>query len=214
MKSANTVNNWIRQIMRPYVGHVVLLSVISALISVCIVAFALISRWLIDSAVGDAESSLLAPGIALMSLLVVRLGLNAWQNYLHQWLVGKVDMRIKQHTFSRLMCKEWASFRAYHSGELLNRMTSDSRVVVNGLVGLIPHLVSMITSLIACLAALFSLIDWRFVLCICGFGLLMLVLGREYGKRMKRLHKDYQKSEDGVNSYTQENSLYPRTFFP
>ena len=205
MKPANTVNNWIRQMIRPYVGHVVLLSVISALISVCIVAFALISRWLIDCAVGDTEGSLSAPGIALMSLLVVRLGLNAWQNYLHQWLVGKVDMRIKQHTFSRLMCKEWAAFRAYHSGELLNRMTSDSRVVVNGLVGLIPHLVSMITSLIACLAALFSLIDWRFVLCICGFGLLMLVLGREYGKRMKRLHKDYQKSEDGVNSYTQEN---------
>lgn len=205
MKPANTVNNWIRQIIRPYAGHVALLSLISALISVCIVAFALISRWLIDCAVGAEEGSLWAPGIAMMSLLVVRLGLNAWQNYLHQWLVSKVDMRIKQHTFSRLMCKEWASFRAYHSGELLNRMTSDSRVVVNGLVGLIPHVVSMITSLIACLAALLSLIDWKFVLCICGFGAVLMVVGREYGKRMKRLHKDYQKSEDSVNSYTQEN---------
>lgn len=205
MKPANTVKNWIRQIIRPYAGHVALLSLISALISMCIVAFALISRWLIDCAVGDTEGSVWLPGIAMMSLLVVRLALNAWQNYLHQWLVGKVDMRIKKTTFSRLMDKEWASFRLYHSAELLNRMTSDSRIVVNGLVGLIPHIVSMVTSLIACLAALLSLIDWRFVLCICGFGLVMLVLGREYGKRMKRLHKAYQKTEDGVNSYAQEN---------
>lgn len=205
MKPANTVKNWIRQIIRPYAGHVALLSLISALIAMCIVAFALISRWLIDCAVGDTEGSVWLPGIAMMSLLVVRLALNAWQNYLHQWLVGKVDMRIKKTTFSRLLDKEWASFRSYHSGELLNRMTSDSRIVVNGLVGLIPHIVSMVTSLIACLAALLSLIDWRFVLCICGFGLVMLVLGREYGKRMKRLHKTYQKTEDGVNSYTQEN---------
>ena len=205
MKPANTVNNWIRQIIRPYWGHVVLLSLISALISVCIVVFALISQWLIDCAVGEIDGELWIPGAAMIGLLVVRLALNAWQNYLHQWLVGKVEMRIKQHTFSHLTGKEWSAFSAYHSGELLNRMTSDSRIVVNGLVGLVPQIVSMATSLIACLAALLGLIHWKFVLCICGFGLLMLVLGREYGKRMKRLHKAYQKCEDGVNSYTQEN---------
>ena len=208
MKPANTVQNWIRQIIRPYAGHVALLSLISALISMCIVAFALISRWLIDCAIGDTEGSVWLPGIAMMSLLVVRLALNAWQNYLHQWLVGKVDMRIKETIFSHLMDKEWASFSIYHSGELLTRMTSDSRIVVNGLVGLIPHVVSMITSLLACLAALLSLIEWRFVLCICGFGLVMLVLGREYGKRMKRLHRAYQDTEDDVNSYAQENFIH------
>ncbi len=205
MKPANTVNNWIRQIIRPYLGHIGLLSLCSALIAVSAVVFALISRWLIDCAVGEAEGSLWIPGIAMMGLLVVRILLNVGQNYLHQWLIGKVEMRIKEHTFSRLMCKQWEHFRAYHSGELLNRMTSDSRVVVNGLVGLIPQIASMATSLIACLIALFSLIHWKFVLCLCGFGVLMLLLGREYGKRMKRLHKAYQKSEDGVNSFTQEN---------
>jgi len=205
MKPANTVKNWIWQIIRPYVVHIGALSLISALIAICSVAFALISRWLIDCAVGDAEGSLWSPAIAMVALLLVRVLLNVAQVHLNYWLTGKVEMRIKERTFSRLMQKRWQDFQAYHSGELLNRMTSDSRIVVNGLVGLVPQIASMATSLIACLAALLSLMDWKFVLCLCGFGLLMMLLGREYGKRMKRLHKAYQKAEDGVNSFTQEN---------
>ena len=205
MKSPHTAHNWIWRMMRPYVGHIVLLSVLSALIAACNVVFALISRWLIDAAIGDVQSDLLTPAVAMVSLLVVRVVLNVSNHYAHHWTIGKLEMRIKEHTFSRLLCKEWAHFQAYHSGELLNRMSSDSRIVVNGLVTLIPQTVSMATSLIACLLALLSLISWKFVAGLCVFGVLMLVLGRSYGRLMKRLHKNFYKCDDKVNSYTQEN---------
>jgi len=205
MKSSHTVNNWIRQITRPYWGYIGLLAFISALISVSSVVFALISRWLIDCATGETAGSLWVPGAVMIGLLVLRLILSVGQNFLHQWLLSKVQMRIKHHMFSCLMGKQWEHFRTYHSGELLNRMTTDSHTVVIGLVGLIPKIAAMAASLIACLAALFSLIDWKFVVCLCVFGVLMLVVGRAYGKRMKRLHKAYQKCEDRVSAYTQEN---------
>ena len=206
MKSANkTAIKWIGRMIRPYSGPIALLALISASISICIVSFAFIARWLIDCAVGDREGTLLAPGAALIALLVVRIILNASQTHLHQWLIGKMDMRIKQHMFSELMKKEWKGFQSYHSGELLNRMTGDCRIVTNALIGLLPKITAMITSLIACLVALASLIDGRLVLLACAFGLVVLAVGRLYGRRSKRLHKALQKTEDAANSFTQEN---------
>ena len=115
MKSANkTAIKWIGRMIRPYSGPIALLALISASISICIVSFAFIARWLIDCAVGDREGTLLAPGAALIALLVVRIILNASQTHLHQWLIGKMDMRIKQHMFSELMKKEWNHFRNFY----------------------------------------------------------------------------------------------------
>lgn len=206
MKSANnTAIKWIGRIIRPFSGYIALLALLSASISICIVSFAFIARWLIDCAVGDREGNLWAPGVAMIVLLVVRIILNVSQTHLHQWLIGKMDMRIKKHIFSELMKKEWKDFQSYHSGELLNRMTGDCRIVTNALIGLLPKITAMITSLIACLAALVSLINGRFVLYACAFGVLVLLAGRLYGRRSKRLHKALQKTEDQANSFTQEN---------
>ena len=206
MKSANnTAIKWIGRMVRPFWGPIALLALISASVSVCIVSFAFIARWLIDCAVGDQEGSLWAPAIALIALLLVRIILNVSETHLHQWLNGKMDMRIKKHIFSELTKKEWKDFQSYHSGELLNRMTGDCRIVTGALVGLLPKITAMITTLVASLVALGSLINGRFVLYMCGFGLLVLLVGRLYGRRSKRLHKALQKTEDAVNSFAQEN---------
>ena len=106
MNPSQTVKNWIAQMIRPYVGHIALLSLLSGLISVCVVSFALISRWLIDVAVGDTAGTLLWPAVALMILLGIRILLNVLQVHLNNWLSGKMEMRIKQHIFTTLFRKK------------------------------------------------------------------------------------------------------------
>ena len=205
MKPSQTVKNWIAQMVRPYVGHIALLSLLSGLISVCVVSFALISRWLIDVAVGDTAGTLLWPAVALMSLLGIRILLNVLQVHLNNWLSGKMEMRIKQHIFNTLFRKQYGDIRTFHSGELLNRMNSDSRVVVSGLVGLIPHLVSIVTSIAACLFVIWRLLNWQIVLAVCAFGAVMMVASRLYGRKMKAIHKACQSTDDRASAFAQEN---------
>ena len=75
----------------------------------------------------------------------------------------------------RLLRKQYASLHDYHSGELVNRMFSDVSVVKNGIIGIVPQLVSMAVSFIGAVVILISM-DWRFVVLLIVGGMLGLAL--------------------------------------
>lgn len=201
MKPSATAKNWIVQIARPYVGRIILLSLISGVSAGSTVVFALLSQQVIDRAIGG--ESFWLPGILLIAVLAARVLLSVWYVYLNNWVSGKMEMSIKERVFTALFRKQWQDVNAYHSGELLNRMTADSNVVVTGLVGTVPHVVSMVVSLIACLTVLFT-VDWKFTLALLAVGLLMLICSAFYGKRMKTLHKQVQTADGKGKSFIQE----------
>lgn len=203
MKPAKTAKNWIGQITRPYIGAIATLSLIKGVSAGSTVLFALLSQQVIDLAVGEMEGDFWIPGIVLLILLALRVLLNVCFVYLTDWTSGKLQIRIKDRIFDTLFHKQWRDVNAYHSGELLNRMTSDSSVVVAGIVNTVPQLVSMVVSLVACLVVLFTM-DWKFTVVLLAFGLVMLIVSRFYGKRMKTLHKECQNTDGQGKSFTQE----------
>ena len=203
MKSANA-QKWIWRIARPYGLSVVLLSVINALIAGGTVLFALVSRWVIDSAMAKDNNGLLWGGCALVGLLVAELLLHIFYNYYKVWVTGKVEIRIKDTVFAALFEKRYAKLSKIHTGELLHRMTADTDVVVSGVVTLVPQVVAMVTRLIACLVVLLVM-DWRFTLVLLALGGLMLICSRFYGKKMKDIHKECQEKDGKSKSFTQES---------
>jgi len=203
MKPANTVKNWIWQIIRPHVWQIWLLSLLSGLTAGLAVAFALLSKQVVDYATGDQQGNFWIPGIILMLLLAVRILLHAVFVYLRNWTSGKIEIRIKERVFTTLFHKQWKDVNAYHSGELLNRMTSDGAVIVTGVVNTVPQVVSMVTSLIACVTVLLTM-DWKFTVVLLGIGVVILLLSRFYGKKMKSLHKECQSTDGSGKSFAQE----------
>lgn len=203
MKPAKTAKNWIGQITRPYVWQIILISVLSGLSASSTVLFALLSQQVIDRATGSVEGDFWIPGIGLIGLLALRVFLSIFYINSSNWINGKLEIRIKDRIFDTLFHKQWRDVNAYHSGELLNRMTSDSSVVVAGIVNTVPQLVSMVVSLVACLVVLFTM-DWKFTVVLLAFGLVMLIVSRFYGKRMKTLHKECQNTDGQGKSFTQE----------
>ncbi len=199
-----TANKWIRQIARPDIGRIALLSVLTGLSSSAAVVFALITRRVVDIATGDAQGSLWQYVGSLFAVLMLQIILDVFNSQFNARISGKMEMRIKDRVFAALFRKQWQDVGRFHSGELLNRLNSDSHVVVTGLVGFAPKLVSLVTRLVACLAVLLVL-DARFTAIMLGFGLLLLVCSRAYGKRVKGLHKDCQESDGKAKSFTQES---------
>ena len=201
MKSANA-QNWIWRIARPYGWSIVLLSVVNGLIAGGMVAFALVSEKVIDSAMAKDQTGLLWSGCALVGLLLAELMLHIFYNYYKVWVSGKVEIRIKDTIFAALFEKRYAKLSKIHSGELLHRMTADTDVVVTGVVTLVPQVTAMATRLIACLVVLLMM-DWRFTLVLLGLGVLMLICSRFYGKKMKSIHKECQEKDGKAKSFTQ-----------
>ena len=199
-----SAQNWIWRIARPYGWSIALLSLIDGLIAGGMVLFALASRHVIDIATGDETGSLWWAGAMLVGLLVGELILHVLYNYYKVWITGKVEIRIKDTVFAALFEKKWSDVSSFHSGELLHRMTADTDVVVTGVVTLVPQVVAMATRLIACLVVLLTM-DWRFTLLLLALGVLMLICGRFYGKKMKSIHKECQETDGKAKSFTQES---------
>ena len=203
MKPAKTPQKWILRATRPYMVQVVLLSVISFLTSLSAVGFALLSRQVIDRATGDASGSFWMSGVLLLLMLVGRVLLGVWYNYLSAWLTSRLRIRIKDRIFSTLFKKRWKDLSAFHSGELLHRMNDDCGTVVSGVVGFTPHVVSMVTSIIACIVVLLTM-DWKFTLVLLGIGGVMLLLSHFYGLRQKSLFKNCQVTAGKAKAFAQE----------
>ena len=71
--------------------------------------------------------------------MVILLGiLNILASHLRISIAGKLDMDMKETIFATLFHKKYQEVWQYHSGELMNRLTSDIDVVVTGITGTIP----------------------------------------------------------------------------
>ena len=102
-----------------------------------------------------------------------------------------------------ILKKQYQEVSKIHSGEILNRLTSDVDIVVGGVVSLIPQAISMLTKIAAGLFVLFS-IDARFTGLVLLIGGLVCVFSRIYSRHFKYLHKEVQRTNGIVRSYMQE----------
>ena len=194
---------WVYRCSRRHLWAVVLLSVITGIISGSFILLALVSSRLLDIASGSREGSLAAEIWMIAGLIVLQAVLNIAYRNIQIRATTKIEMSIRQGTFSLLLKKQYRDVSSMHSGEILNRMTSDIDLVVAGVVGLIPQAISLSTKILAGLGVLLS-IDAGFTLVVLSVGILVFVCSRLYSKRYKHLHKEVQRTNGVVRAFMQE----------
>ena len=200
MKQKSSIQ-WVWRNVKKDFKYIVLLSVIEGLISGGFVIFALLSRTIINTAVDKGR--IWNYVIFLAIVLLAQAVLNILDSRMHTFVSGRLTIKIQRVVFSSLYRKRWQSVNTYHSGDVLNRLTSDVTGVVTGVTTLIPRAVSLTTRLAASVIVLFVL-DVRFTLIMLAAGVTVLVFSRFYGKWMKKLHKEAQTADGKTRSYIQE----------
>ncbi len=183
---------------------ILLLIVISSLISVCTVAFALLTREVINAATISDTHLLFSSGIKLALIILIEIFLRVITSRMNVTLGGRLEMRFRENVFSSVLGKNWEDVNKYHSGEIVNRIKNDSSVITGGIMHLLPQGVMFLTRIALALGVLFT-IDWEFALIICLVSPLLLILGRFYSKKMKHFHKAVQQSEGSAMSYMLES---------
>ena len=196
---------WIYERIKKYIIFVIANCVVAMFSSLIFVALALLTKNILDIATGARSGSVLTYGILLFSVIFAQILLHAVQSYLNTISSAKMLISIRKYMFSSVCRKKYAALSEYHSGDLLNRFTSDIEVVVSSANSIIPSVVSMITKIIAGIGTMLILV----------LGISVPWIGRIFSRRYKALHKECQRTEGKARSFLQEcfeNIVVIKTF--
>lgn len=189
--------------IRPDGGGILLLLLFNVASACFGVTFALVSRQVLDIAIGDVEGNLMLASGVLIGLLLLQVAVDFGMMYMSTRVSGRMSMRLKKMVFTSLFHKQWKDVSKFHSGELMSRLTGDTAVIVNAVSSALPRAVSFVVRLVACIGVLFSL-EWRFTLVLVVVATVFLVCYRLFGRRMKQLHVACREADGAALSYMQE----------
>ncbi len=199
----NTPVKWLLATSKAERAKLIVLIIANALFSVLSVLFAFAIKGVIDGAVNQDLTELVAFAIAIGSIVVLQFVFRLITNGLAEHIRGKLEMGYKARIFSKILEKKQDKITAYHSGELMNRLTSDVSVVAEGITSIVPSVVAALARLICAVVALVML-DWIFAIAFTVVGVLVFVVVGVLKGKLKSLHKRTQETDGVVRSYMQE----------
>ena len=153
MKQKNTLQ-WLSIVAGKTKLLVGVLVAIQAVLSVSSIAFAFVLRRIINMAVQGAPTGFRAAFVLLAGVIAAQIVLSATSRFLSEYTSAAVENRFKHRLFSALLTGDYASVAAVHSGEWMNRLTSDTTVVAGGVTQIVPGLVGMLVRLLGAVAAI------------------------------------------------------------
>lgn len=202
MKKKRT-ERWILGKIRKRIPSIVLLTVCHMGASLLGVAFALMCKNMIDYALAGDSTGFFHACLYQGTIILSMLGCTILNRHFHGKLSADMDRDFKRGTYRHLINGDYMSVCAYHSGDMINRLTSDVRVVEEGVLSVVPNVAAMITKLIAAAAALIVL-DPIFTLVVAGIGVIILAVSALLRKRLKAIHRRVREEDGKVSSFLQE----------
>ncbi len=180
---------------------------LSSIVGILDVCFALLFVWvckqLIDIATHAVEGQLWHYAILLIVVVTIEIALTAWNGRID----SENDIRFKnklRHTlFSHLMFSMWDGHKRLHSGDVVNRLEEDVRMVSEGACQSLSAIVITCFQLVAAfffLTQLNSQLAWIIALIMP----MLLLLSKVYMMKMRRLTKDVRNTDGEVQSHIQE----------
>ena len=200
---------WLSKAVRPYRTAMTVMMTCHVLLACCSIGFVYVSKKLVDVAVAILNDTPSGRGIwywaaAMISIILVRIALNALRSYLQT----KTDIRLKNslrhRMFDVLLHLEYEGKSKHHSGDILNRMQEDVRVLSNAVAVSLPNLVGTILQFVAAFVFLLIL-DVRLAVVIVIVVPVGLVAGKYISSRIRHLTLDIRNSDSKVQAHVQES---------
>lgn len=213
-QSNKSTLKWIYRRIKRFLPAIIATALISAVTAVSYVVLALLTKKVLDIATGDAAGNLAAAGAALFAVIALQVTAGACQSLLNAYTNGKLTMSLREYLFTVICKKKYEDISPYHSGDILNRITSDVDTVVSSSVTIIPNSVSIFTKIIAGLGAMVFM-NPILALIILLLGVTVPAIGRFISKKYKYMHKECQRTEGRTRSFMQEcfeNIVVIKTF--
>lgn len=184
--------------------YIVFLLLVQAVLGISSIFYALLLRGLIDGAVAHDRSKMVSYCILFASLVVGQIALRAVLRFLEEFSKATYENAFKKRLFRGLLTHNYGEVTAIHSGEWMNRLTSDTVVVAEGLATIVPGVVGMVTKMAGALVVIL-IMEPRFAYILVPGGILLVLLTYIFRKQLKKLHKQMQEKDGLVRIFLQEH---------
>ena len=184
-------------------GRLLLICAMNTAVTLLSLSETMATKELIDGAVSGRKDALLLWGGCVIAITLINRALYAGLSLTRVSASSRLQRSMQSMVARRLLSREYAGLKGYHSGEMVNRFFSDVGTVRGGVMSLLPSLISTAVSFIGAAAILISM-DWRFVPLLILAGCLGLGIVLLFRNPMKRRHKRMQEEEDSLHSIVQE----------
>lgn len=184
--------------------YVLLNSVLGTLHVFASLTFVVVCKRMIDVVTsGNAES--LAVHISIMvGCMLLQTLLSAIEQRISSYSDIILKNRLRHSLFTKLMEGKWNGKENFHSGDTLNRVMEDVRVVTESITSSVPSVISATLQFCAAFIFLFSLapgLAWT----VPGILILVLIISRRYIRRMRSLTMNIRTTESRMQSLMQES---------
>lgn len=167
------------------------------------VIFALGTKRVIDCAITGAQNDFFSACIWQGAIIVGILLCMTISRHLRARLQADLDRDWKKDLLHSLLRGEYKEVSKYHSGELINRLNNDVRIVNDGILTIVPSLAGLFTKMVSAMTVLLAL-EPKFSLGIFAVGVIVIVITACMRGQLKVLHKKVSEQDGIVSGFLQE----------
>lgn len=194
---------WIVSNSAKILPSVALLTALGVAMSYISVRFAVASMNLLDTAMGKTSLNFSACIANIILLLLLQLVIQAVYTVYDVKVRTKYKHHLQRRLFKTVLTRTCPDIGKYHSGELVNRLTSDVNMINTNVVDVIPGTVTLVSGIIFSFAEMLRLDAALSLICL-ALGPVVLFSASIYGRKMKGLYKSCQQSDGKIRSFMQE----------
>ena len=205
---------WILSHAKPVIPFLIFTTVISSASSLISVYNTLISKSLIDNAIGGNTSQVIKYLIIMISITLGMMLLNPITSLLSTHASTKLNQNIQNKMFEHIEYSSWLEQSKFHSVSLLTRITSDVATISSTLLSTIPNIISILVTLLASFSTLIYLAPSIAIIAI-FIGPFLVLVSRYFSKKLKYLYKKAQEEDVKYRAFIQEsvqNIMIVKTF--
>ena len=173
---------------------IALLSICQILLGVLTVAFSFMLKFIIESIQEGSKDKLLINTIIIASIALGLILLQIFYRIYYEVSYTEIENKLKNNLFKTILNKDYQEIKKTHDEEWIHRLTSDTSVIANSILSILPSLCRMVVQLVLALAAIIYLYP-VFGLSLLPFILLVILITYFMRKRLKAYHHLVQEKD-------------------
>lgn len=203
-ESDRFVLQWLGSVSGKKKLYIILLVIVQMALSLGSISYALIFREIVDAAVGGVRGDLKRWILLFLVVVIFQVSMGACNRFLREYTQASLENCFKNRLLSLLFACDYEKISGRHSGEWMNRLTSDTVVIAEGMTQILPGITGMLIRLIGALILLIVMYP-MFGYLIVPAGLLLIGINAIFRKILKKLHKQVQEADGDLRIFLQES---------
>ena len=173
---------------------IALLSICQVLLGALTVGFSFMLRYIIEAIELKNKELLIKYIIVLSVIALLLILLQIFYRLYYEVSYSEIENKLKDNLFKTILSKDYQEIKKTHDEEWIHRLTSDTNVIANSILSILPSLCRMVVQLVLALVAII-LLYWQFGLSLIPFILLIILITYFMRKRLKACHHEVQEKD-------------------